>query len=104
MVVSLYSCGRDEENFPRAQEFLPERWLRNDKGGFNAVINPNATIPFAMGARSCVGRKLAETQMSLTMAEVIFLCTAFPLIFVVNRNFFDFADFKTFQNKYSEQG
>ncbi|XP_058803229.1 cytochrome P450 315a1, mitochondrial isoform X2 [Phymastichus coffea] len=71
VVISLYSCGRDEQNFPRAQDFWPERWLRNDRGEFDAVINPSATLPFAMGARSCVGRKLAETQMSLTMAEIL---------------------------------
>ena len=69
-MISLYSCGRDEANFPRAQQFLPERWLRNKRSEFEGVTNPNATLPFAMGARSCIGRKLAETQMSLTVAEV----------------------------------
>ncbi|XP_001607634.2 cytochrome P450 315a1, mitochondrial [Nasonia vitripennis] len=71
VVISLYSCGRDEANFPRADEFLPQRWLRSEKGEFQGVINPNATLPFAMGARSCIGRKLAEVQMSLTMAELL---------------------------------
>ncbi|XP_011506420.1 PREDICTED: cytochrome P450 315a1, mitochondrial isoform X2 [Ceratosolen solmsi marchali] len=71
VVISLYSCGRDEVNFPRAQEFLPERWLRNEKGEFEGVINPNATLPFAMGVRSCIGKQLAVTQMSITIDKLL---------------------------------
>jgi cytochrome P450 len=40
------------------------------KEGYQGVKNSFATLPFAMGARSCVGRKLAETQMSLALAQV----------------------------------
>lgn len=95
MVISLYSCGRDEANFPRADEFLPERWLRGEKGEFQGVINPNATLPFAMGARSCIGRKLAEVQMSLTMAEVsdIIYAMTFLFLYIVDNLY---ADFKLF--------
>lgn len=68
--MSLYTSGRDERNFKNAQKFSPDRWLRNDKGDYNGVINPHASLPFALGARSCVGRKIAETQLTLTIAEV----------------------------------
>lgn len=68
--MSLYSSGRDEANFPDAQKFIPERWRRNKKGQFGMVNDARALLPFAMGARSCIGKKLAEMQMSFTVTEV----------------------------------
>lgn len=69
--MSLYSSSRDPTNFPRPNEFYPERWIRTENGNYQDVIHPHANIPFALGARSCVGRKLAEIQISLVLAEVI---------------------------------
>ncbi|XP_012223827.2 cytochrome P450 315a1, mitochondrial isoform X1 [Linepithema humile] len=70
ILLSIYSSGRDETDFPEPNEFRPERWIRT-KEGYQGVKNPYATLPFAMGVRSCIGRKLAETQMSLALAQVI---------------------------------
>ncbi|KAJ8679924.1 hypothetical protein QAD02_015711 [Eretmocerus hayati] len=71
VVISLYTLGRDESSFPKPNHFEPERWLRDDRGGFARVSNPNGSLPFAMGARSCVGRKLADTQMAITVASIL---------------------------------
>ncbi|XP_014218006.1 cytochrome P450 315a1, mitochondrial-like [Copidosoma floridanum] len=71
VAMSIYTCGRSESHFPRAHEFRPERWLRNDKGEYLEVRNPNASLPFSMGAKSCIGKKLAETQLSLVTAELL---------------------------------
>lgn len=67
--MSLYSSGRNEKYFPEANSFLPERWLRGDKG-YAGVLNPNASLPFALGSRSCVGKKIAETQILVTLSKV----------------------------------
>lgn len=69
--MSLYSSSRDPNNFSRPNEFLPERWIRNTNGSYDNVLNPFATIPFALGVRSCIGRKISETQMIMTLSEVI---------------------------------
>lgn len=50
---------------------MPERWLREeDTGELKAVYEAHATLPFAIGNRSCIGRKLALNQMHYMIAEV----------------------------------
>ncbi|XP_034941598.1 cytochrome P450 315a1, mitochondrial [Chelonus insularis] len=71
IVMSLYSSGRNANNFPRPNEFLPERWIRNEQGVYQGVINAYGSIPFALGARSCIGKKLAEMQMIFTICELM---------------------------------
>lgn len=56
-----------EEHFPRPSEFLPERWLRDRPMG---SINPFASIPFGIGPRSCIGRRLAEQEMYTLLARM----------------------------------
>jgi len=68
--LSIYTSGRDVKNFPKPNEFWPHRWTRDAGGNYKGVFNPFACLPFAMGARSCIGRKIADTQMALTMAKV----------------------------------
>ncbi|KAK8744768.1 hypothetical protein OTU49_000603, partial [Cherax quadricarinatus] len=59
MILSML-MGWDESLFPRAKEFLPERWLRNKSLG---TIHPYSTFPFGAGTRMCVGRRIAEQEM-----------------------------------------
>lgn len=68
--MSLYSSGRDENCFPNAELFLPERWCRDEKG-YKAVKYPSASMPFAMGSRSCIGKKIAETQILTTISKIL---------------------------------
>lgn len=71
IILSLYSSGRDKNNFPRPNDFWPERWMRTEKSNYQGVQDARASVPFAAGLRNCVGRRLAETQMSLTLAQLI---------------------------------
>ncbi|KAL4715422.1 hypothetical protein ACJJTC_015325 [Scirpophaga incertulas] len=75
VIASIYTSGRDENNFSRANDFAPYRWDRNNPRK-KEIINhvPSASLPFAMGARSCIGKKIAMLQI----AEVIYQ---------VNKNF-----------------
>lgn len=43
---------KSEEYFPKASEFLPERWLR---GGESSDIHPYLLTPFGHGVRTCAG-------------------------------------------------
>lgn len=67
--MSLYTSGRSEAYFPDALRFWPERWLR-DGSKYQGVLEASASLPFAMGGRSCIGRRVAESLLSLTLAEV----------------------------------
>ncbi|XP_076653765.1 cytochrome P450 family protein sad isoform X1 [Halictus rubicundus] len=71
IVLSIYSSGRDGKNFSRPNEFLPERWIRTDKSTYRSLFNPHASLPFALGARSCIGRKLAEIQILYGLSELV---------------------------------
>ena len=68
--MSLYSSGRDPANFIEPDKFQPDRWMRKENGGYEGVLHPTATIPFAIGVRSCIGKKLAEVKISLALIEV----------------------------------
>lgn len=69
VVFSLYSTGRDERYFENPNDFLPNRWSRDKNGDLKEMLQ--ATIPFAMGARSCIGRKIAEIQLKMALSELV---------------------------------
>lgn len=57
--VAAYQLHLDEDVFPRSGEFRPERWLRA-----TAEMNRDF-LPFGKGARSCIARNLAITELSI---------------------------------------
>ena len=68
VAMQQYAACRSELNFHRPDKFLPERWLgeaefKDDRR--------NASQPFSVGIRNCIGRQLAYAEMRLTLARVI---------------------------------
>jgi cytochrome P450 len=64
---------RSEEYWPRALEFLPERWVPEDKGGAASVLGPttpNAWSPFGGGPRQCVGIKFAVLEAVIALVRL----------------------------------
>ncbi|KAH8041661.1 hypothetical protein HPB51_017463 [Rhipicephalus microplus] len=49
--------------------FKPERWLRD--GDRTGQVNSWACLPFGLGARSCIGRRVAEVQMQFLIARTV---------------------------------
>ncbi|XP_042881562.1 probable cytochrome P450 301a1, mitochondrial isoform X6 [Penaeus japonicus] len=60
--------GWDEEVFPRAKEFIPDRWSRDRPLG---PIHPYASLPFGAGTRMCIGRRIAEQEMYTFLARIM---------------------------------
>lgn len=70
ILMSLYTTGRDERQFTEPNEFRPERWLR-DGDRASQSSNSWACLPFGLGARSCIGRRVAEVQMQSLIARTV---------------------------------
>lgn len=71
VLLSLFTSGRDSLNFTKPLEFDPHRWNRNSQTHCDYNFKSNASLPFAFGSRSCIGRKIANTQMHVLTTKVI---------------------------------
>ncbi|XP_068777409.1 25-hydroxyvitamin D-1 alpha hydroxylase, mitochondrial [Struthio camelus] len=61
-----YATSRDARLFPAPDAFRPERWLSRQPGH-----HPFASLPFGVGKRSCVGRRVAELEIHLALAQIL---------------------------------
>ncbi|XP_063609389.1 probable cytochrome P450 49a1 [Penaeus indicus] len=68
VLMMNYEDTQKETAFPRPREFLPERWLR---GNELAASHAFALLPFGVGTRMCVGRRLAEQEIYVFLARVM---------------------------------
>ncbi|XP_065149745.1 cytochrome P450 27C1 [Paramisgurnus dabryanus] len=68
LALCHYSTSMDEENFPRAEEFRPDRWIRKDASD---RVDNFGSIPFGYGLRSCIGRRIAELEMYLALTQLL---------------------------------
>ncbi|CAI9155737.1 unnamed protein product [Rangifer tarandus platyrhynchus] len=68
LALCHYATSYEDANFPRAKEFRPERWLR--QGSLRRVDN-FGSIPFGYGARSCIGRRIAELEIHLLVIQLL---------------------------------
>ncbi|OWR41622.1 cytochrome P450 CYP314A1 [Danaus plexippus plexippus] len=59
------ACRR-EENFHRAGEYLPERWVEPRE-----PHAPGLLAPFGRGRRMCPGKRFVEMQLHLILAKII---------------------------------
>ncbi|XP_049543071.1 cytochrome P450 315a1, mitochondrial [Anopheles darlingi] len=77
VLLSLYSAGRDARFFSAPDEFNPYRWQRSSGSEPSAaspatpMATPSASLPFAIGVRSCVGRKIALLQMEYLLSLLL---------------------------------
>ncbi|KAK3093614.1 hypothetical protein FSP39_018126, partial [Pinctada imbricata] len=59
---------RDEKYFQNPDQFLPERWLREDS---ERKVDPFVFVPFGHGPRNCVGQRFAEIEIHVLIAKLI---------------------------------
>ncbi|XP_077980639.1 1,25-dihydroxyvitamin D(3) 24-hydroxylase, mitochondrial-like [Glandiceps talaboti] len=58
--------GRSEDYFDCPDEFLPERWLREEGQHFDGF----RILPFGFGPRGCIGKRLAELEIHIALATI----------------------------------
>ncbi|XP_036885994.1 25-hydroxyvitamin D-1 alpha hydroxylase, mitochondrial isoform X4 [Sturnira hondurensis] len=61
-----YATSRDPSQFPEPNAFRPARWL-----GEGPAPHPFASLPFGFGKRSCMGRRLAELELQMALAQIL---------------------------------
>ncbi|XP_042364231.1 1,25-dihydroxyvitamin D(3) 24-hydroxylase, mitochondrial isoform X2 [Plectropomus leopardus] len=66
LMINSHALSSNEEYYDNGKQFKPERWLRE-----NSTINPFAHVPFGIGKRMCIGRRLAELQLRLAMCWLV---------------------------------
>nr|ACH72905.1 AflG [Aspergillus ochraceoroseus] len=68
VAVQQFVACRSADNFHRPNEFLPQRW--QGQGEF-ANDRREASQPFSIGPRNCIGRQLAYAEMRLILVHVL---------------------------------
>lgn len=76
IVFSLYTTSRSQKYFKDPLDFKPDRWLRNGLKSKSAdnrqtVNHAYASLPFGVGARMCLGRRLADLEIHLLIASFV---------------------------------
>ncbi|XP_028667754.2 1,25-dihydroxyvitamin D(3) 24-hydroxylase, mitochondrial [Erpetoichthys calabaricus] len=66
LMINSHALGCSEESFNDSMQFKPERWLQQ-----RHCINPFAHVPFGIGKRMCIGRRLAELQLQLALCWIV---------------------------------
>lgn len=64
----------DEQHFKQPDEFMPERWLKENIPSACPAAkasNPFVYLPFGFGPRSCVGKRFAEMEIYVLIARVL---------------------------------
>ncbi|PYI28241.1 cytochrome P450 [Aspergillus indologenus CBS 114.80] len=64
--MSAFVAHRDERAFPKADKYIPERWL----GEEGKVLQPYF-IAFSAGARSCIGRNISYLEQAKILATLV---------------------------------
>lgn len=65
-IIFIYFMHRHPRFFPKPNEFLPERFLQVDNNR-----HPYLYIPFAGGARNCIGQKFAQREDKILLAQIL---------------------------------
>jgi cytochrome P450 len=61
----------DQDRFPEAQKFRPERWLAGGGAAHAASAPKRVAMPFGAGPRICPGRYLALAEVKMVMAMLL---------------------------------
>ncbi|GAB1867130.1 hypothetical protein CAJAP_08209 [Camponotus japonicus] len=74
--INVLAChlliAMEPTQFPRPQEYIPERWIRGDTEFPSArEAHPFAYMPFGFGPRTCAGRRFAEMELETLLLTVI---------------------------------
>jgi cytochrome P450 len=68
--VHTFSLHHNEDIFPDAFAFRPERWIKSETPPEEMKVMQEAFNPFSVGARSCAGKAMAYLESTVVMAKI----------------------------------
>jgi len=71
ILLGANALMKDERYYPQADEFLPERWLRDPETNKKMQISPFTFLPFGFGPRMCIGKRIVDLEMETSLAKII---------------------------------
>ena len=73
--VPAYGLHHNETYFPDSFTYKPERWIVGEEGTTkeSLALAQSAYHPFGVGRTSCIGKRLAYTEMSIIVARILWL-------------------------------
>ncbi|KAF8525399.1 cytochrome P450 [Gautieria morchelliformis] len=69
VMPNVWAISRDETIYESPEEFIPERFLKEDEGG-NSPLDPHS-YTFGFGRRICPGRYLADNSLYIFAASML---------------------------------
>ncbi|KAI3571068.1 cytochrome P450 [Fusarium oxysporum f. sp. albedinis] len=91
--ASYRDLHRNEDYFPKAMSFLPERFLEDSERGDVPAADLDAYFPFSAGKHSCIGINFAWAEMRMIAANIF---SRFDVIEVSGQDI-DFRQYITMQ-------
>lgn len=72
-IAANYQMANLEKYVPRAREFLPERWLRNEANSHlvGDTATPFMYLPFGFGPRACAGKRIVDMMLEISIARLV---------------------------------
>jgi cytochrome P450 family 12 len=75
VIMSQMLTYMDENQFPKPEKFMPERWIKTNKDPECPLAKDSAHafafLPFGFGARMCIGRRFAELEIEALISRII---------------------------------
>ncbi|EDV96109.1 probable cytochrome P450 12d1 distal, mitochondrial [Drosophila grimshawi] len=71
ILVASNALMTDNEYYPQADKFLPERWLRDAETNKKMQITPFTFLPFGFGPRQCIGKRIVDLEIETSLAKII---------------------------------
>eukprot|EP01023_Acetabularia_acetabulum_P030023 TRINITY_DN2829_c0_g1_i1.p1 TRINITY_DN2829_c0_g1~~TRINITY_DN2829_c0_g1_i1.p1 ORF type:complete len:601 (-),score=65.62 TRINITY_DN2829_c0_g1_i1:1673-3475(-) len=69
-MINIYGIQRDNKIWQNANEFVPERFLKNSELYEMDKIHPFAYLPFGGGSRMCIGHRYAMQELKLGIFKI----------------------------------
>lgn len=66
VVMPIFAMGHNEQLFEDAEEFRPERFLKE-----RSMENSFIYIPFSAGPRNCIGQKFAVYEIKSILSKIL---------------------------------